>query len=108
MIFEQKHLQSLEKNKFKILSDVREISVDGFHATLSMGVGCGADSVKDTDIAARTALDVALSRGGDQAVVLNKDKYTFLRRQQRRCAKAQAREGAYNRRGADGACTEFG
>ena len=77
VIFEQKHLQSLEKNKFKILSDVREISVDGFHATLSMGVGCGADSVKDTDIAARTALDVALSRGGDQAVVLNKDKYTF-------------------------------
>ena len=77
VIFEQKYLQSLEKNKFKILSDVREISVDGFHATLSLGVGCGTDSVKDTDIAARTALDVALSRGGDQAVVLNKDKYSF-------------------------------
>ncbi len=77
VIFEQKHLQTLEKNKFKILTDVREIAVEGFHATLSIGVGCGADSVRDIDSAARTALDVALSRGGDQAVILNGDKYTF-------------------------------
>lgn len=77
VIFEQKYLQNAEKTKFKILSDVREISAEGFHATLSVGVGCGDGSPIRTDAAARKALDVALSRGGNQAVVLNGDKYTF-------------------------------
>ncbi len=77
VIFEQKRLPTLEKNKFKILSEVRDITVEGFHATLSIGVGCGTSSVVETDAAARTALDVALSRGGNQAVVLNGDKYSF-------------------------------
>lgn len=78
VIFEQCQLQSLEKNKFKILSDVREIAAEGFHATLSVGVGAGGSNAMDIDAAARTALDMALSRGGDQAVLLIGDKYTFF------------------------------
>ncbi len=77
VIFEQKHLQTLEKNKFKILSDVREIAVEDFHATLSIGIGCSGNSLADNDASARTALDVALSRGGNQAVVLRNEKYSF-------------------------------
>jgi len=77
VIFEQKYLSTLEKGKFKILSEVREISVEGFHASLSIGIGCGKGSPLETDTNAKTALDVALSRGGDQAVVLNGDKYNF-------------------------------
>ena len=77
VIFEQKYLQTLEKNKFKILAEVREIAVEGFHATLSVGVGCGEGSPALADTNARKALDVALSRGGNQAAVLSGDKYHF-------------------------------
>lgn len=78
IIFEQKHLPALEKSKFKILADVRDIAVEGFHATLSIGVGCECNSPVETDTNARSALDVALSRGGNQAVILKGDKYTFF------------------------------
>ncbi|MBQ8605166.1 MAG: DHH family phosphoesterase [Clostridia bacterium] len=77
VIFEQKHLTTIEKSKFKILSDVREIEVEGFHATLSIGIGCENESPIETDLGARSALDVALSRGGNQAVILRGDKYSF-------------------------------
>ncbi len=77
VIFEQKYLTNIEKNKFKILSDVREIAVEGYHATLSIGIGCADGSPMRTDANARKALDAALSRGGNQAVVLRDDKYTF-------------------------------
>lgn len=77
VIFEQNYLQTLEKNKFKILSEVREIAVEGFHATLSVGVGCGEGSPALADANARKALDIALSRGGNQVAVLSGDKYRF-------------------------------
>ncbi len=78
ILFEHKHLQTLEKSKFKILSDVKEIIIEGYHATLSVGVGCGDGSPFDADVCARKALDMALSRGGDQAAVLNGNKYSFF------------------------------
>ncbi len=77
VLFEHKHLQELERSKFKILSDVKDIIVEGYHATLSIGVGCGGGSPIDADSNARKSLDMALSRGGDQAVVLNGEKYSF-------------------------------
>lgn len=77
VIFEKKHLKELERTKFKILSEVKEISVEGFHASLAMGIGCGDGNPVKTDIAARKALDTALSRGGDQAAILKGDKYSF-------------------------------
>ncbi len=77
VLFEHKNLQELERGKFKILTDVKEVIVDGYHATLSIGVGCGDGSPLSADVNARKALDMALSRGGDQAVVLNGEKYSF-------------------------------
>lgn len=77
ILFENKHLQEIERSKFKILSDVKEVIVEGYHATLSIGVGCGDGSPITADTNARKALDMALSRGGDQAVVLNGEKYSF-------------------------------
>lgn len=77
VLFEYRHLQALEKARFRLLTEVKEILVEGFHATLSIGIGCGDGSPLDADIKSRKALDMALSRGGDQAVVLNGDKYSF-------------------------------
>ena len=77
IIFEQKYLEVLEKNKFKILDESKEIVVDGYSATLSIGLGFGTGSPNKADASARAALDMALSRGGDQAVLTNGDKYKF-------------------------------
>ena len=77
VFFEHKHLQTLEKSKFKILTEIKEIMVEGLHATLSIGVGFGDGSPFDADKKARKALDTALSRGGDQAAVLIGSKYSF-------------------------------
>ena len=78
ILFEYKHLQMLEKSKFKLLAEIKEIAVEGFHASLSIGVGCGNGSPSDADTKAKKAIDTALSRGGDQAVILNGEKYSFF------------------------------
>ena len=78
LLFEQRNLNQLEKNKFSILEEVKEIAIgDTVHATLSIGVGRGSEELRTVDRAARAALDLALSRGGDQAAVTNGDRYTF-------------------------------
>lgn len=79
LIFEQKQLPKLEKNKFHILEEVKEISIgDRVHATLSIGVSRVQGDLHTIDRAARAALDMALSRGGDQVAVTNGEKYTFF------------------------------
>lgn len=78
VMFEYKHLHLLEKSRFKLLNDVKDIFIEGFHATLSMGIGFGDGSPLEADIRARKALDMALSRGGDQAVVLSGERYSFF------------------------------
>ncbi len=78
LLFEQRNLNQIEKNKFSVLEEVKEISIgDTVHATLSIGVGRGTDDLRSVDRSARAALDLALSRGGDQAAVTNGDRYTF-------------------------------
>lgn len=68
--FEFRHLEKLEANKFSILDEVREIETDAdFPASLSMGLGVNGKSPQQLDEFATTALDLALGRGGDQAVV---------------------------------------
>ena len=75
-IFESKDLFRITEGKFSLLESVREITnPNGIAATLSFGVGKdGAGFQENYDFAA-LALEMALSRGGDQAVI--KDKYDF-------------------------------
>lgn len=85
MIFDQKYLQQMEKDRFSILDRVREIryskenSDEKSQITLSMGIGISADSlsITDADALSHAALDFALARGGDQCVVRNDEKITF-------------------------------
>lgn len=46
--------------------------------TLSIGIGAGADSLVKIGEFAQTSLDIALGRGGDQAVVKVNEKLTFM------------------------------
>ena len=75
-IFEAKDLYRITEGKFSLLDSAREITnPSGIAATLSFGVGKdGAGFQENYDFAA-LALEMALSRGGDQAVI--KDKYDF-------------------------------
>lgn len=79
LIFEQKYLPKLEKNKFHILEEVKDITIgERVRATLSIGVSRVHGSLREIDQSARTALDMALSRGGDQVAITNGEKYTFF------------------------------
>ncbi|NLJ40015.1 MAG: hypothetical protein GX352_00130 [Clostridiales bacterium] len=78
MIMDSKILDKLESGKFGILDNIREIKIgDRPHPTLSIGVGAEADSPSQGADYARVALDMALGRGGDQAVVKKGSKLYF-------------------------------
>ncbi len=81
ILFERRYLDTLRETKFRILNEIKDIRIEGvLHATLSVGVGIGDGDILQTDEAARSALDLALSRGGDQAAVTNanKERYEFF------------------------------
>lgn len=70
MMVENKYLESLESKKFSLLEEVKAIkgSAD-YYFTLSIGVGAFAKNLGQLIEYSKGALDVALGRGGDQAVV---------------------------------------
>lgn len=75
-VFEEKSFSDFAAKRFDVLDAVREVVAgEGAAATLSIGVGRDADSFEALFKNASVALEMALSRGGDQAVV--KDKLNF-------------------------------
>lgn len=70
VVFQQKYLQQLQSTKFALLDEVRSINIGNEIAvTLSIGLGVNAPSYIQAYDASRVAIDLALGRGGDQAVV---------------------------------------
>lgn len=75
-IIENAELDKLAARKFAVLQEVREIeNHEGVVATLSIGIGRDGDTLEESAKYAGLAIDMALSRGGDQAVI--KNRYTF-------------------------------
>lgn len=78
IVFEYKHFEKLESGKFSILDEVREIETDAdFPVSLSIGIGVGGKTPQQGDEYATAALDLALGRGGDQAVVKKVSKIEY-------------------------------
>lgn len=76
--FEQQHLDRLIANKFDILDDVRELETGAdFPASLSIGIGVGGKTLAQSEEYADAALDLAMGRGGDQAVVKRNIKVEY-------------------------------
>ncbi len=75
---ERRHLEKIKENRFFVLDKVRSLThmKRPTGVTLSIGVGI-ADNFADCVDSARNALDMAISRGGDQAAVKIKDTYEF-------------------------------
>lgn len=78
IMFESVHLDGLIRNKFEILDIVREVDVGNkIPVTLSIGIGMNGDTLYDAHQYAIAAKDLSLGRGGDQAVIKDKDKLSF-------------------------------
>ncbi|MBQ8626926.1 MAG: DHH family phosphoesterase [Agathobacter sp.] len=78
VVFKYKYLQQLEEDKFSILEDVKTVKVGNEIAvTLSIGVGIRANNYNENYDYARASIDLALARGGDQAVVRNRDEIHY-------------------------------
>lgn len=77
--FENYFLEKLIAVKFSILDEVRGIETSSdFPASLSIGVGAGGKTPAETEEYADAALDLALGRGGDQAVVKRNRKIEYF------------------------------
>ena len=74
MLFDSAYLDKCIENRFAILDDIRDSRVgDGVSITVSIGVSRSRDTLKDRELDARDAIDMALARGGDQAVYKSED-----------------------------------
>ena len=77
-IFEEQYLGKFVEKKFDVLDAVRSVvNPSGINASLSIGIGKDGDSFQELLSFANLSLDMALSRGGDQAVIRNKFTFEF-------------------------------
>ena len=75
---ERRHLDKIIESRFSLLDHTRKIIAnERVPATLSIGVGCEGKTMGENEAAARQSLDMALGRGGDQAVVKTLNGYDF-------------------------------
>ncbi len=78
VIFKQKYLAQMQENRFSLLEEVRSINIGNEIAiTISIGIGVYEESYLRAYEYARAAIDLALGRGGDQAVVKAEDKIQY-------------------------------
>ena len=79
IIFSEIDLKVIIEDEFSILNEVKELKlIDNKQATISIGISRNANSLKDNELEARKALEMALGRGGDQVAIKNLDEYTFF------------------------------
>lgn len=78
-LFEEQYLDGYKEDKFSILDSVREVVTPaGIPATLSVGIGVDADTFEELYRFANLSVEMALSRGGDQAVIKNRFTFEFF------------------------------
>jgi len=80
VILEEKHLEKLSNGKFSILDSVRKLNINSISGiTISIGVGRGGRTLSECENLCIQALEMAQSRGGDQAAIKSPDvDYKFF------------------------------
>lgn len=77
-VVNHKHMSAIQSSRFSILDEVREINIGNeMSVTMCIGVGMNAISYGQSFGWAQNAIDLALGRGGDQAVVKAGDKISY-------------------------------
>ena len=78
LVFEKRDLRKAKEDKFSILEAVHEItSPSGVQASVSIGMGVDGETFEESYDFAALAIEMALSRGGDQAVVKDRRNFDF-------------------------------
>ena len=77
-VFEKRDLQDAITNKFSILEDIHQVvSPTGLSASLSFGLGVDGATFEECYDFASLAIEMSLSRGGDQAVIKDRINFNF-------------------------------
>lgn len=79
-VFEERYLEEMREDKFSALLDSVHsvVSPAGIHATLSVGIGRDGSGLEENYNFAVLSVEMALSRGGDQAVLKNRVTFEFF------------------------------
>lgn len=78
-IFDQYHVEQIKDEKFDILDEIKEIKTeDNIQTTLSIAISEEGESNVDKYKSAKAVIDIALGRGGDQAIIKQNGKYYFF------------------------------
>lgn len=92
---QQRYVEELREHRFPILEEVKAVNIGNEMAvTISIGLGMGADTYAQNYEFARMAIDMALGRGGDQAIIKNGKKVEYFggkAQQQEKTTRVKAR-----------------
>lgn len=78
-IFDQLNLEKIKEDKFEILDEIKEIKTqDNIQLTLSIAISENEKTNSEEYKSAKAAIDIALGRGGDQAIIKQNGKYYFF------------------------------
>lgn len=77
-VIKQQYMGKIQEERFSILEDVKTVNIGNDMAvTLSIGIGMNGETYSQNYEYARTSIDMALGRGGDQAVVKDGEKIQY-------------------------------
>lgn len=78
VVIQQQHLKYLEEDKFSILQEIKNTKAGNeLEITLSMGFGAKGETYVQNAEFARAAIDLALGRGGSQAVIKEGEEVSY-------------------------------
>ena len=79
-LMQHKYLADMQADKFSILEDIKSVNAgvaDETNITISIGIGSEVDTYRKRQEYARSAIDLALGRGGDQVVIKTTDNTLY-------------------------------
>ena len=78
IILRKKAIEQLKENRFDLLEEVKTVNIGNEMAvTISIGIGLDGLSYAQNYEFCRNAIDLALGRGGDQAVIKTQDSVSY-------------------------------
>lgn len=82
VVMQQKYVENLKENKFSLLEEIKTINVGKngpeMELTLSIGLGMNGKTYAKSHEYARTAIQLALGRGGAQAVIKDRENIEYF------------------------------
>lgn len=79
VVMRRESLEKLKADKFGILEEIKNVNIGNDIAiTMSMGIGLNADSFTQISEYARSAMELALGRGGDQVVIKDRERMSYF------------------------------